>query len=294
MVSKIFYYTLRVFLGLLFILSAVAKLIGIDHFELYVFSFGWLPLQLCFILARLCIGIELAVGVFLLLGWYPRVVRGVTLGLLVLFSLFLCYVLLMGRSDSCQCFGQLLSISPAMSLLKNVAMIALLFLYAWLCHRAENERGESLYSAIHRVAAPLLLIAALVVPFVISVPDNWAFGRSVETYNHEELATSLAPGGELQVRGLANGHQLVAFVTPGCPYCKMAREKLSSIVQRHHIDSNKIHYLQPDDLTEGLFLKLTYGSRPIVMLLDGGEVIASYHYRNIDEDEIAEFLTGKK
>ena len=139
MANKIFYYVLRILLGVLFIFSALAKIKGIDHFELYVFSFGWLPLQVSFILARLCIGLELALGVFLLLGWFQRLARAITLGLLIFFTLFLCYVLLVGRDDSCQCFGQLVSLSPAASLLKNAVMIAMVIVYSWLCRRMEVE-----------------------------------------------------------------------------------------------------------------------------------------------------------
>ena len=294
MANKIFYYVLRILLGVLFIFSALAKIKGIDHFELYVFSFGWLPLQVSFILARLCIGLELALGVFLLLGWFQRLARAITLGLLIFFTLFLCYVLLVGRDDSCQCFGQLVSLSPAASLLKNAVMIAMVIVYSWLCRRMEVEGRGEWGGMVRRVVSPLLLIASLATAFIVSPPDNWVFGRSMEVYDHDELAAALAPDGLLHERGLADGHQLVAFVTPGCPYCKMAREKLTSIARRHHIDSKKITYLEPADLPKGFFLKVTRGSRPMVFLLDGGEVVTTYHYRNIDEQEVAEFLTGKK
>ena len=49
---------LRVLLAAIFMVSAVAKLVAIDDFELYVFSFGFFSLDCSYILARLCIGAE--------------------------------------------------------------------------------------------------------------------------------------------------------------------------------------------------------------------------------------------
>ena len=41
------------------------------------------------------------------------------------------------------------------------------------------------------------------------------------------------------------------------------------------------------------FLKITYGQRPMVFLLDDGEVEATFHYRNIDELRIDSFLRNE-
>ena len=121
--------TLRVLLALLFVLSAVAKLFAIDDFELYVFSYGLLPLDLCFIIARLCIGAELALALLIAVGRWRRWVNLAALLILVAFSLFLCYAMIVGRTDSCQCFGRLADMPPAVSLLKNAVLIALVLVY---------------------------------------------------------------------------------------------------------------------------------------------------------------------
>ena len=94
----------------------------------------------------------------------------------------------------------------------------------------------------------------------------------------------------LEERQLDKGHKMVAFVTPGCPYCRMSREKISSIAKRHELDTTDIIYLEPADIGNERFLGITYGSRPLIMLLDDGEPQATYHYRNISERKIAAFL----
>ncbi len=273
---------LRFLLAGIFILSAVAKLRGIDRFELYIFSYGFLSLNVSFLLARLCIAVELVLGLFLLAGWYPRWLRLATLGVLIAFSIFLCYAALIGRSDSCQCFGQWMHMDPLLSLLKNAVIIVLVLLhFRWFPLRESTPRWW--------LPTALALVLATV-PFVVSVPDNWMFGIQRLPYDEEALSRSLADEGALSAYGLGEGHRMAAFVTQGCPYCKLAREKMASIVQRHQIDSTRIVYLLPSDLPDGQFIDITYGSRPLLMLLDGREVVATYHYRNIDEKQIATFL----
>lgn len=66
---------LRVLVGTLFVLSAVAKLVAIDDFELYIYSYGWFPLGMSYVVARLCIGWELVLGGLLLTGWWKRLTK---------------------------------------------------------------------------------------------------------------------------------------------------------------------------------------------------------------------------
>jgi hypothetical protein len=70
----------------------------------------------------------------------------------------------------------------------------------------------------------------------------------------------------------------------------MAREKLTSLERRNHLDSARIHYYEPQDLAPGLFLRITFGQRPLVVLLDNGRPTVTYHYRNIHERQVVEFL----
>ncbi|MBP3763775.1 MAG: DoxX family membrane protein [Bacteroidales bacterium] len=275
-------WALRIALSAVFVASAVSKLMGIDRFELYVFSYGFFPLDACFLLARLCIGAELVVAAFTLCGWFPRTMRLVTLGMLLFFSLFLCYAALIGRNESCQCFGQWVHMNPVQSLLKNAVLIALTLLHYRLL--PARRRAPRLW------LAALLGVGLMVVPFVVSVPDNWLYGAERQPYDKDILQEALEPDGALAQRGLGEGHKLLVFVTQGCPYCKMAREKLTTIADRHHIDSQDIVYVLPSELPDNLFVRITYGSRPLLLLLDGREVVSTYHFRNIRERELARHL----
>lgn len=281
--GRVLRLALRLLLCAVFVFSAVAKLMAIDHFELYIFSYGLVPLNVAYVLARLCIGAELGLAAIVALGWWPRTARMLTVGLLLVFTLFLTYALLVGRTESCQCFGQALPMAPGVSLVKNAVLIVVA-LAAY--HGAEPRKGK-------RWLAAVLCVAAAVVPFVVSVPDNWMFGPEETRFDSARLAVMIGDGGELGERQLDDGRQVVAFVTPGCQYCQLARQKLDAIFQRHGLDPARLAYVEPSDVGTAPFLEVTYGQRPLVMLLDSGRVVRTYHLRNINEREMARFVAGE-
>ena len=289
--SGILRWTLRVLVSAVFCVSALAKLLSIDHFELYVYSFGFFSLSVSYVLARLCIAAELALALFTLLGWYPRMMRVLTVLTLLFFSLFLCYTALAGRNDSCQCFGQLVEMNPLQSLVKNGVLILTVLGY----YRVESGERRTVSGKWRVWVSGVLLAVCVATPFVVSVPDSWLFGPQEEPYNREALADATAEGGVLASMGVGKGEKLVAFVTPRCPYCKLAREKVGSMARRHHIEDEKIVYVEPSDISDSLFITITYGARPLLMLMDGREVKATYHLRNVDENEVVELLkTNRK
>ncbi len=277
---------LRILVGVLFLVSAVAKLVAIDPFALYVFSYGFFPFNVVDVLVRLCIAAEFILGVFIIVGWYRRLVRLLTLLMLIFFSLFLCYAALKGRMESCQCFGQLIDFDPLQSLLKNGVLVMLVL----LAYRLSGNGNEAKRRGLRIGISAGIVILVTIAVFVISLPDSWLFGPSENRYHKETLAQSISQDGILGDRHLDQGHQLVAFVTPGCEFCKMARQKIGTIAERHDLDTTRIHYVEPSDIGDSLFLRITYGQRPLVLLIDDGTVEATFHSRNISERQIADFL----
>lgn len=283
---------LRVLLSALFLVSAVAKLVAIDDFELYIYSYGLLPLNVSYVAARLCIVAELLLALFFALGWWRRWVNLAAFLLLILFSLFLGYAALIGRTDSCQCMGRLADLDPVQSLLKNAVLIAMVLGYARLSRMAGLSCLTSKARKTRVILSSVFVVAIVAAVFCISVPDNWMFGPEESRYDRELLEESIGPDGVLADEGLAEGHQLMAFVTRGCPYCRMTREKLGSIAKRNHLDTARYHYYEPADLPDNLFLRITYGQRPFILLLDNGRPVVTYHYRNISERQVKNFLSN--
>lgn len=278
---------LRVLVGTLFVLSAVAKLVAIDDFELYIYSYGWFPLGMSYVVARLCIGWELVLGGLLLTGWWKRLTKTAALLTLVLFSLFLCYAALNGRNESCECMGRWVDLSPAESLVKNGVLILLVL----LGHRRDATCRVSKACRVSKLVVSIVVgVVLMVTPFVVSVPDSWGFGPNREPYGEVELREATMADGALMQMGVGEDKKLVAFVTPKCPYCKLARKKLDGLVKRHGLEEGSVVYVEPKDIGEELWIEITYGARPLMLLMDGQEVKATYHLRNVDEDEVADFL----
>ena len=290
---------LQAAVALWFVASAVGKLIDIDSFEVYFFSFGFVSLSASFLIARLVIVAELVLGVLLLSGIASRKATVLLLLLTIAFCCFLCYAEWIGRSDDCHCMGALASLPPSLSLLKNAVLIVLLLLllrvrlYAW----------HSPWYVL------LLIVVALTVSvFAISLPDNWMFGKDNETYNSELLAVMAEEGEPLQDADIFEGRKVVVMASDGCGNCRMALKKLKAIVERHDLDEDDFVVIlasqKSNVVDDGVpmlqgrkyvinnsdFLQLTYGARPIILLMDDGDTVASYHARNIDENEIAQFL----
>lgn len=291
----------RMLLGIFFIVSAVAKIIDIDRFEVYIFSYNILPLNMSFLAARLVIVGELLIGMGLVANLFKRLVDTCAMLMLVAFTLFMGYAYLIGREDSCQCMGALLEINPIQSLLKNTLLI-LLLLFAT---GARPWRWRPRWY----IWLPIALAPTITV-FILSAPDNWLFGPSEELYNAEEFATSIQPEGLLGDLNLDEGRHVLAFLTPGCQFCRMADEKLTHICRRNALDSSAFIYLCPATdstvapltLDTNTFVRpcylipslnyalITYGQRPIVFLTDQGKVVGTCHYRNIDERRIVNFF----
>lgn len=291
-------------LGAFFITSAVLKFLSIDEFEVYIFSYNVLSLRASMLAARLVIAAEVLVGMGLIANIWKRFVDICALLMLVGFTVFLCFSTLSGHSENCQCMGAMIEISPVQSILKN-AVLLLLLVFA-MGSRPWNWHPRW-YLWLPAILAPIVAV------FVVSAPDNWLFGPAEEVYNKEVFEEAMAPEGDLAGTGVDRGRHVVAFLTPGCAYCRMADEKLTHIRQRNDLDSTAFIYLIPArdglavrpsldsttfqhpafQLPSRTFALITYGQRPMVFLMEDGKVKASYHYRNIDESQITAFLLNK-
>ena len=63
------------------------------------------------------------------------------------------------------------------------------------------------------------------------------------------------------------------------------------MAQRKGLDTADIVYLEPSDIGMERFIGVTFGQRPLVLLVDDGKPQTTYHYRNINERQISRFLS---
>ena len=112
--------------GSVFIIAAILKLISIDEFEIYIYSFNILSFLLTTFVSRIIIAAEFALGLLLILNRNCKFIRRVTLIVLASFTLFLIYAAIFRHDSNCHCFGELVELSPLESIIKNLVMMALL------------------------------------------------------------------------------------------------------------------------------------------------------------------------
>ena len=109
-------------------MSAVLKVVDMDKFEIYVYSYHFFSLNFSFIAARLAIILELVLGIGLISHCFHKLMWWGSMVMLCGYSLLLIYALVMGRTDSCHCFGEFLPLDPKQSLIKNAVLMLLFFL----------------------------------------------------------------------------------------------------------------------------------------------------------------------
>lgn len=293
---------LKVLLGLVFIVSAVLKVYDMDRFEIYVYSYHFFSLNLSFLAARAAIILELVLGIGLVSHTLHKMYWWGSVAMLLGYSLLLLYALHLGRTDSCHCFGDFLQLDPKQSLIKN-GVLLLLFM---LVYRMESKK-----TPFRWLILCLAVMASTIGVFVASPPDNLTSYSNPEHNLQKELFDEMLDETPLDTLNLREGKQVVAFFSTGCEYCQMAAQKLSLMQQyygfptdnitfvflgsedgiaRFYEESASTHYdsvLYPDVVR---LLKVINGNFPVVVLLDNGEVVHEYGFRNMQEDEIKAFF----
>lgn len=292
---------LKVLLGIVFVISAVLKILGIDRFEIYIYSFHFFSLNVSFLVARAAIILELVLGIGLIANFLHKLMWWGSMALLIGYSLLLIYAIVVGRTDSCHCFGDFIQLDAKHSLIKN----AVLFVLFLLIYNMEGWETPFKW---------LLLCLSIIVTttgvFLISPPDNYADYTS-EHNLQVELFDEMINEPPLYELKLQEGKQIVCFFSTSCDYCQMAARKIT-LMQRFYgfppqrityafigskeairkffkqSDSERYQTLLYQDVAP--FLEVVNGNLPVVVLMQDGEVVHEYGFRNMDEDEIKAFM----
>ena len=291
---------LKVLLGLVFIVSAILKVVDMDRFEIYVYSYHFFSLNASFIVARLAIILELVLGIGLISHCLHKLMWWGSMAMLVGYSLLLIYALRLGRTDSCHCFGDFLQLDPKQSLIKNGVLMALFF---------PIFRMESWKTPFRWLILILAIMTSTIGVFVASPPDNLA--NSDPAHNLQvELFDELLDEAPLDSLHLDEGKQIVCFFSAGCEYCQTAARKLSLMQQFHGFPRERITYLFMGDEAEvarfyelsesdryreviypdARMLKVVKGNLPTIVFMENGEVVKECGLRDMQEDEIKAFF----
>jgi thiol-disulfide isomerase/thioredoxin len=293
---------MKVLLGLVFIASAILKIVDMDQFEIYVYSYHFFSLNVSFLVARAAIIVELVLGIGLVSNTLHKLYWWGSMAMLLGYSLLLIYALYLGRTDNCHCFGDFLQFDPKQSLIKNGVLILLFLPLYWMGEWETPFRWLILCLAI---------MVSTIVVFVISPPDNYTPSYEPEQNLQKELFDEMLDASPLDSLNLRDGKQVVCFFSTGCEYCQMAARKLSLMQQFNNFPADRITYvfmgteegiakfyensesaqyrnvLYPDVVH---LLKAINGAFPTLVFLENGEPIHEYGLRNMREEEIKVFM----
>jgi uncharacterized membrane protein YphA (DoxX/SURF4 family) len=288
--------TIRIIVGLTFIVSAISKLISIDSFEIYLYGFGIIKLEYAFVLARLIISLELLTGIVLIVGMHTRVVLVAAITMLSVFSVFILFLFLTRNQEHCHCFGEI-EMSHPLSLLKNILLILLLV----LSYQRHNTKFR-----YDKIVFIIIVFLSGLIPLVISPPDSFFYSKYSKTVTYDEFMLNEFLKENNQY---TRGKKILCFFSTGCRFCKLSARKISVIAKKAN-DGEIVNYVFAGTgvfvdkffeetnstifpysfLSPNRFLKITNGEMPLIILLEDGNIKGKYAYRDIIEEEIIRFM----
>ena len=293
-------YLISALLGCLFLFSAYSKTEPIQYFEYTLIS--QLPLNNFWssYFARFFIGLEAALGLLLLINVFGKgkwVVKAAFL-LTLIFTIHLVLLYFnLGNDVNCGCMGSLVPMSPLMSILKNLGIMALLVLI-WRYSKTEHSNGQ------HWLASLLVAILVLV-PFVL-------FPQKSTNLPVEKLYDShQAKVPEINLR---SGKHFVGFMSLTCPHCMDATKVLLEWKEKNPSLPIFIVFASPDskEMREELFanfekvthfkdlpysfldtktfMEMAGTSVPAMFWLDGPRVVRTVNVPDLNQKEFELWL----
>ncbi len=198
-----------------FLFSAAAKLWDIDTFRWALIDAGLENNTLADWGARIFAGGEAAIGILLLLRIAARkIALPAAAALLVIFSVYLGKMLVeSGNAGDCGCFGDWLPMAPLPALLKNLFLLLAIFGLYRIKGWPEWSRNKALAGG--------LLVIGMALPLIIFPPKS---GKA-EKLKLQTLTTSPTQ--------LAQGRQVVAFMSLGCPHCREAARVFGKMLREN-------------------------------------------------------------
>lgn len=295
---KIISIILRIVVGLVFIVSAIAKLFPIEPFEVVFVDLGLSNWLLAPFVARSVIVFELFLGLCIVFNqWFKNYIYYLAQSSLILFSGYLIFLLITeGSNVDCGCFGSLLSISPLLSIAKNV----LLFLFLFLIKKERYIKGL-------QWVLPMLFL-------MLSIPSVFLLNRvGLQNTQAKELnevvnLQGLPPLHDTQqVVSFSSGNKVIIFFSVGCEHCKSLAYKIALLTEQKPSNvflvmaSLKEENLQPffDEtelqlpymwMSDDTFYKYSGGKLPAIIYLQNGVLKKKWTGEFVDLEELEELF----
>ncbi len=209
--------------GALFVFSATVKVVDLPAFELQVRYYNILSEPAAIAVAALGVVIvESVLGIALLTGVRMRGgVPGAAVALLLGFTGLVAYSWAFHGLEECGCFGGVVEMTPAVTISKNIVMIAVLALaskaHGWRAGGTAHRAHPGVRAALGAGGAAIVLVAA-------------AYGGAGAGSLHgEQPFAELAYHDGLDDVSLAEGKHLAAFYGATCEHCMITVGPLNEL-----------------------------------------------------------------
>jgi hypothetical protein len=241
----------RYFIAIVFIFSAVTKLIGMGVFEISLIDQGITQdRMIAGYLTRLLIGFEIFLGVsFFLPFLLRRAIIPLTLFTLAGFTMYLFYFQFF-RADmhDCGCFGEMIKMTPFESILKNLALLIIVF-FIYGYYKTENTQWIP-SGIVYVICAALIMIV-----FPVRSVESLAFSK----YTHFE---------NKGIADLTQGDKLVIMISLDCEECQDKASKLSKLYKAEKNLPELYFFMwgEPDSIP--VFMNRAQAQFPYILLSD--------------------------
>ncbi len=205
---------LQILLAITFIFSAYTKFAGPGFFEITLMDQGLAPGRaFAGHMARFFIGLEFALGILMLLPFYIKPLMQITFLMLGVFTAHLIYLWYIGDTENCGCFGEMISMTPEQSILKNLVMLAVAFVIF------KTAKSQNVSKVI-----PLVFTGATILSMWLFLPMPKHEDFHFENFTHFE------PKGRVD---LSSGEKLIAIFNLDCEHCQEAATELGELQRQH-------------------------------------------------------------
>jgi hypothetical protein len=307
--KNILFICLNGLIGIMFIFSAFIKFESLELFELSLVDTGIIGWNFTPFAARTIIAVELLTGILLLLQFRLRdLTLPFTIGLLSVFTIYLISdLILKGNSGNCNCFGSLIILTPAESIIKNVVLI-ILSVILLKYHKGFQWKNEKWLLVI-------FLLISFGLPYVlnpVTQPDAGINFNERSTYKLNLDPIYSDPAIIKPIYDLRSGKHIVACLSLKCSHCILAAYKLNLIKKKnpsvsiYFLVNGKTKDIQgflketktyniPQTLVLGKnFIALTGHQIPSIFYLENSYVVKKINYFQIDQENIEEWFGSDK
>lgn len=306
--KKIILFVLRLLVGITFVASSILKLYTLESFELYVYSLGVFSYTATAFFARVLIMTEFLLGIGISFRIFYKQVWWLTMAMLVGFSLFLIYIALFRSNDNCHCFGDVVDLNAAESIIKNIVLIAML----WFV-RKQEEWHHSLKAYI----ATISIMSSVFVAFFGFPMDSMYslfYADKNERFN-QSVYDKVVVLPEYSTMIDSSKNMVIGLVSETCKYCKSGNTIMAAIIKQNNLDTADFKNLvmsrnsaildtfktvtntqqyEYRTMNPSYIISLNNGYFPTYLFIEKGKVIKAANYKQLDEKELVKFLGGKQ